>query len=62
MSEREKFVAIGLFTAPEFARWGDKLRHVYPVTGNREFDDLLEAIDRADQESRTTHGATRRES
>lgn len=50
MAEREKFVAIGLLTAPEFARWGDKLRHVYPVTGNPEFDDLLKAIDKADQE------------
>lgn len=50
MAERDKFVAIGLFTAPEFARWGSKLRHVYPVEGNAEFDDLLKAIDKADDD------------
>lgn len=48
MAERDKIVAVGLLTGTEFARWGDKLRRVYPVSGNAEFDDLLKAIDEAD--------------
>ena len=48
MAEREKIVAVGLLTGTEFARWGDKLRHVYEIHGNADFADLLEAIDRAD--------------
>lgn len=48
MSNREDIVAVGLFTAPEFARWGSKLRYVYRVESNDDFDDLLKAIDKAD--------------
>ena len=47
MPERERYVAVGLLTGAEFARWGDKLRNVYLVEENPEFDELLRAIDAA---------------
>ena len=48
MHKDDEIVAIGFFTAPEFKRWGAKLRHVHKLEDNRDFDDLLTAIDRAD--------------
>jgi hypothetical protein len=53
MPEREKIVAVGLFTQLEFDRWGDKLRTVYEVSVPGPFDDLLRAIDEA--EARASH-------
>jgi hypothetical protein len=51
MPDDKKIVAVGLFTEPEFKRWGHKLRHVYVPDGNAEFDDLLRAIDEAEARS-----------
>ena len=44
----DQIVAIGFFTGPEFKRWGIRLRHVYSLEDNRDFEDLLSAIDNAD--------------
>lgn len=52
MSDREKFVAVSLLTAPEFNRWGSRLRHVYRVEDTPEFSELLIAIDKADEENK----------
>jgi hypothetical protein len=51
MPDDKKIVAVGLFTEPEFKRWGHKLRHVYMPDGNAEFDELLRAIDEAEARS-----------
>lgn len=48
MSKRDEIVAVGLMTAPEFRRWGGKLRQVYEIKDNSSFEDLIEAIDKAD--------------
>ena len=48
MPDDKKIVAVGLFTEPEFKRWGHKLRHVYVPDGDAEFDELLRAIDEAE--------------
>ena len=52
MPERDKIVAVGLFTQLEFDRWGDMLRTVYRVGQAGPFDDLLRAIDRAEEENK----------
>lgn len=44
----DKIVAVGFFTAPEFKRWGNTLRHVHKLEDNRDFKDLLDAIDKVD--------------
>lgn len=48
MPTDDKIVAVGLFTAQEFKRWGSKLRHVYTIEDDVQFDDLLTAIDKAE--------------
>lgn len=50
MPERDRIVAVSFLTAPEFERWGSKLRNVYALDGNSSFEDLLKAIDKVDAE------------
>jgi hypothetical protein len=52
MPERDKIVAVGLFTQLEYDRWGDKLRAIYHVDQAGPFDELLRAIDDADEASK----------
>jgi hypothetical protein len=47
MAESEKIVAVGLLTEREVRRWGQDLKHIYPVPDDGTFDDLLSAIRRA---------------
>jgi hypothetical protein len=47
MVESEKIVAVGLLTAREVRRWGQDLKHIYPVPEDGTFEDLLSAIRRA---------------
>ena len=48
MPDREKIVAVGFMTQPEFEVWGDRLRTVYLVDDVPDFDGLIRAIDEAD--------------
>ena len=56
MPTDDEIVAIGFFTAPEFKRWGAKLRHVHKLEDNRDFEDLLTAIDQADIDLQSLKG------
>lgn len=53
MSESEKIVAVGLLTAKQVQRWGQDLKHIYPVPNDATFDDLLKAINRVTSPRRT---------
>lgn len=41
MAESEKIVAVGLLTEREVRRWGQDLKHIYPVPEDGRFADLL---------------------
>jgi hypothetical protein len=43
----DKIVAIGLFTEQELKNVGTGLKRLYPITDGGDFDDLLQALDRA---------------
>jgi len=57
MPNRDEIVAVGLFTQAEYRLVGDKLRHIYLLDETHAFDDLLDAIDRADLEVRAKRDA-----
>ena len=56
MPDRDKIVAVGLFTQAEYRLVDDKLRHIYLLEETHAFDDLLDAIDRADLEIQSKRG------
>jgi hypothetical protein len=43
----DKIVAIGLLTEQELKNVGTGLKRLYPITDRGDFDDLLQALDRA---------------
>ena len=45
-----KIVAVGLLTQPELDLLGHSFTRLWPVEQAPHFDDLIEAIDRADRE------------
>lgn len=44
-------MAVGLLTSSEVALVGAQLSRLYPLEAGSPFDDLIEAIDRADRET-----------
>lgn len=46
--EHDKIVAIGLLTETHVRMLGSSLQKVIPITDDGMFDDLLEALDKAD--------------
>ena len=49
---KDKIVAISLLTAEELNTVGARLKHLYPVTDDGAFDDLLKQLDKAARTSR----------
>ena len=49
MDEDRRIVAIGLLTEKEFRTLGQDLKHIFPVTDDGQFDDLLAEIERVTQ-------------
>lgn len=48
----EPIVAIGLLTRTHMRMLKDSLPRVFPIASDGKFDDLLEALDRAEEERR----------
>lgn len=50
MSERERIVAVGLLSQNDLERLGQTFTRVYRIEDEDRFDDLLQAIDRAERD------------
>lgn len=49
MTEQDRIVAVSLLTEQELTAVGQGLKHVYPIGADHPFNDLLRAIDLAEQ-------------
>ncbi len=47
---REQVVAVGLLTQTHLDMLGSSLKHVFPITDDNRFGELLEALDALDRE------------
>lgn len=55
-----RIVAVGLLTQPELDLLGRSFTRVWPVDEAPHFEDLIEAIDRADREIEAAEGGAER--
>ena len=52
MAENDRIVAVGLLTERDLAVLGQGFRRAYPLNQGHDFDELLQAIDEAEQAAR----------
>lgn len=52
MDTQDDIVAIGLLTQGDIRRLGENFSRLFPIPSDGAFDDLIRAIDDADQEQR----------
>lgn len=53
----ERIIAVGLLTKTDLDRLGDTFARLWPVEEAPDFDELLQAIDKADAELQIDHKA-----
>jgi len=45
MENEDKIVAVSFLTLQEWKRWGNDMKHIFPLPADKLFDDLLRRLD-----------------